>query len=360
MAVVETYPMDTLLGSVRWSPPRKRFLRSNKRFKDGKQHRYWSVVENRRVTGGRSVQKTLLYLDTFWQPLLPDSQKDTPWLKVLKTLVANRLLEPGSEWKLHTSWFDRSAMADLLDDDFRLAAIDTLYRCHDHLLEKISTRYGKERRTMDHGSRHPHRRNPRSNAPSQSHRKLPRRHSQRSPNNTGKTPRHQSLATRQRRRPCQTPTPRRQTLSVSPQPVPPQQGKRHAAQKTWEPTGHASKNSKSATNSPATNCSSPSAPPNNKGTQRPPSHPPPSSRPRRTHHRRHLPPRSGSPKTQNHPPNSGTPPSTSCGSKKASAPSKATSDHGPSLTSAPKPTFSSVSSPTARTTPARNHLYHRA
>ena len=76
-----------------------------------------------------------LDLDTFWQPLLPDSQKGTPWLKVLKTLVAYRLLEPGSEWNLHRSWFDRSAMADLLDDDFRLAAIDTLYRCHDHLLD---------------------------------------------------------------------------------------------------------------------------------------------------------------------------------------------------------------------------------
>ncbi len=54
---------------------------------------------------------------------------------MLKTLVAYRLLAPGSEWKLHCSWFDRSAMADLLDDNFRLAAKDTLYRCHDHLLE---------------------------------------------------------------------------------------------------------------------------------------------------------------------------------------------------------------------------------
>ena len=186
------------------------FLRANKRFKDGKEHRYWSVVENRRVTGGGSIQKTLLYLgeindsdraawtraietiderdharqihlfpedrtpdprlehssiklrldrielsrprqwggcwlalelwhrldlDAFWQPLLPDSQKGTPWLKVLKTLVAYRLLDPGSEWKLHRCWFDRSAMADLLDDDFRLAAKDTLYRCHDRLLD---------------------------------------------------------------------------------------------------------------------------------------------------------------------------------------------------------------------------------
>ena len=38
------------------------FLRANKRIKDGKEHRYWSVVENRRVAGGHSVQKTLLYL----------------------------------------------------------------------------------------------------------------------------------------------------------------------------------------------------------------------------------------------------------------------------------------------------------
>ena len=186
------------------------FLRANKRVKDGKTHRYWSVVENRRVAGGGSVQKTLLYLgeindsdraswtraieavderdrtqqihlfaedgkpsdqlshpslklclnrielarprqwggcwlamelwdrlnlDDFWHSRLPASRKGTPWLKVLKTLVAYRLLAPGSEWKLHRSWFDRSAMADLLDDDFRLAAKDTLYRCHDRLLE---------------------------------------------------------------------------------------------------------------------------------------------------------------------------------------------------------------------------------
>ena len=29
------------------------FVRCKKRFKDGKEHRYWSVVENCRVSGGR-------------------------------------------------------------------------------------------------------------------------------------------------------------------------------------------------------------------------------------------------------------------------------------------------------------------
>ena len=186
------------------------FLRHNRRFKDGKEHRYWSVVENRRVSARKTVQKTLLYLgeindseranwtcaiealdesdqsrqinlfpedrtpdpaleetciqlklsqieltrprqwgacwlalelwghlrlDDFWQPRLGSSRKGTPWLKVLKTLVVYRLLAPGSEWNLHCHWFDKSAMADLLDDNFRLAAKDTLYRCHDRLLD---------------------------------------------------------------------------------------------------------------------------------------------------------------------------------------------------------------------------------
>jgi hypothetical protein len=35
------------------------FLRCKVRRKDGKQHRYWSVVENTRVGGGRVVQRPL-------------------------------------------------------------------------------------------------------------------------------------------------------------------------------------------------------------------------------------------------------------------------------------------------------------
>ena len=39
------------------------FLRHTKRKKDGKEHRYWSIVENRRIGGGgRVVQRPLLYL----------------------------------------------------------------------------------------------------------------------------------------------------------------------------------------------------------------------------------------------------------------------------------------------------------
>jgi hypothetical protein len=38
------------------------FLRCKVRGKDGKQHRYWSVVENTRLAGGRVVQRHVLYL----------------------------------------------------------------------------------------------------------------------------------------------------------------------------------------------------------------------------------------------------------------------------------------------------------
>ncbi len=183
------------------------FLRCNRRKKDGKDHDYWSVVENRRCSDGRVVQRQVLYLgeinasqreawrktielhdagtrrqvalfpagsmpvddvdaigvrlselslrrprqwgacwlalqlwqqlelDSFWRPKFARAQGSTPWLKVLKTLVAYRLIDPGSEWRLHRQWFDSSAMADLLDSDFCLAEKNTLYRCLDRLVE---------------------------------------------------------------------------------------------------------------------------------------------------------------------------------------------------------------------------------
>ena len=38
------------------------FLRSTTRKKDGKVHRYFKVVENRRLSTGKSAQRTVLYL----------------------------------------------------------------------------------------------------------------------------------------------------------------------------------------------------------------------------------------------------------------------------------------------------------
>jgi len=38
------------------------FLRAKSRLKDGKVHRYWSIVENRRTQGNRIVQRQVLYL----------------------------------------------------------------------------------------------------------------------------------------------------------------------------------------------------------------------------------------------------------------------------------------------------------
>ena len=56
------------------------FLRHTKRFKDGKVHRYWSVVENRRVAPKRTVQQTLLYLGE-----INDSQKEA-WCRAITTI----------------------------------------------------------------------------------------------------------------------------------------------------------------------------------------------------------------------------------------------------------------------------------
>ena len=38
------------------------FLRAKTRLKDGKEHRYWSIVENRRTQERRVVQRQVLYL----------------------------------------------------------------------------------------------------------------------------------------------------------------------------------------------------------------------------------------------------------------------------------------------------------
>jgi hypothetical protein len=185
------------------------FLRHNQRRKNGKTHRYFSVVENRRTAGGNTAQRQVLYLgeindtqeqawrptldvfdedrgrycelslfpddrplppgaadavavkldqmqlrrprafgdcwlgcwlwdelqlSSFWNIRLADARGGVPWAKVLQLLVVNRLVDPGSELRVHRQWFLRSAMDELLDVDFAAAGKDRLYRCLDRLL----------------------------------------------------------------------------------------------------------------------------------------------------------------------------------------------------------------------------------
>jgi transposase len=186
------------------------FLRFNRRFKDGKEHRYWNIVESKRLAGGKAVQRQVLYLgeindsqreawchlieafdegarrhtqlalfpadravpahaqghgvqvrldamelhrprqwgacwlacqlyeqlelDRFWARRLPDSREGTCWQHILQTLVCYRLIDPGSEWRLHRLWFEQSAMADLLGADYALVEKNALYRCLDKVL----------------------------------------------------------------------------------------------------------------------------------------------------------------------------------------------------------------------------------
>jgi hypothetical protein len=56
------------------------FLRKIERRKDGKTHTYWSIVENRRLDGGRVVQRHVLYLGEI------NSSQITAWRKAIEVL----------------------------------------------------------------------------------------------------------------------------------------------------------------------------------------------------------------------------------------------------------------------------------
>ena len=52
---------------------------------------------------------------------------------MLRLPVVNRLIDPGSEFRVHRQWFPHSAMDELLGVDFAVAEKDRLYRCLDRL-----------------------------------------------------------------------------------------------------------------------------------------------------------------------------------------------------------------------------------
>ena len=60
------------------------FLRSTNRKKDGKEHRYFSMVENRRLTSGKTLQRTVLYLGEM------SDKQESAWRKTLKVFDEDR------------------------------------------------------------------------------------------------------------------------------------------------------------------------------------------------------------------------------------------------------------------------------
>ena len=67
------------------------FLRSTQRKKDGKVHRYFSVVENRRLPGSRIVQRTVLYLGEI------NDQQQAAWRKTLEVFDEDATRLPNHE-----------------------------------------------------------------------------------------------------------------------------------------------------------------------------------------------------------------------------------------------------------------------
>src|SRR6478736_3250823 len=91
-----------------------------------------------------------LGLDEFWASRLPDSREGTCWRHILQTLVCYRLIDPGSEWRLHRLWFEQSAMGDLLGGNYALVEKNALYRCLDKVLAHKHDLFGHlQRRWQD-------------------------------------------------------------------------------------------------------------------------------------------------------------------------------------------------------------------
>jgi transposase len=81
------------------------FLKCNHRSKDGKEHRYWSIVENRRCAHGRVVQRQVLYLGE-----INDSQREA-WIRCIEVFDA----EARQQVKLALFFADRSLPAGVPD-----------------------------------------------------------------------------------------------------------------------------------------------------------------------------------------------------------------------------------------------------
>ena len=76
-----------------------------------------------------------LHLDRFWSERLPASREGTDWKSLLQVLTIYRLLDPGSEWRLHRQWWASTALDELLGLHLPVLDKDCLYRTLDRLLD---------------------------------------------------------------------------------------------------------------------------------------------------------------------------------------------------------------------------------
>ena len=60
------------------------FPRSTNRKKDGKDHRYFSVVENRRLSSGKTTQRTVIYLGEI------NDKQESSWRKTMEVFDEDR------------------------------------------------------------------------------------------------------------------------------------------------------------------------------------------------------------------------------------------------------------------------------
>ena len=74
-------------------------------------------------------------------PHLPPNRKGTRWMDLLKVQVCYRLVDPGSEWRLHRRWYEGRAMGDLLGLD-QVLPRDPLYRVLDRLCAHRGSLFG--------------------------------------------------------------------------------------------------------------------------------------------------------------------------------------------------------------------------
>lgn len=91
------------------------FLKKSSRFKDGKEHHYWSLVENRRVDGGRKVvQRHVLYLGEI------NSSQQAAWRKTID------VFEAGSTQARTVALFPEERSPAVDDDNIVRIRLDQL------------------------------------------------------------------------------------------------------------------------------------------------------------------------------------------------------------------------------------------